>query len=765
MVVRLESLRVTAALDADSYAEGAKKVAAANKAIADSGKTADAAQVNTQRAVVQSGRAFTRLATDLDPAYKAQLALQQGQVRIQREFERGGITADRQAYLLGQLSKRYGEAANSSASGAKAFKASYVEMEILRAGFVNTVQSLAAGMGVMRTVETQLFQTAPAFPALISMIGAARLAFIGGGIAAAAALGMMTAATAANERTLRSLEVSLGATGQAASLSRQQLEGLISAVSQLPSTDRGEAAKTVQKMLETRQISMSLYGQLIALAGDYAAVTGKAVPDAMNELATGLKRPVQFADELHDRFGILTLAQYRQIDAAVKAGKAYEAQGIMMNELQNRIGGLKDKGMTPLAASFDNLGNAWARLTHRFSEQGWISDMLKGFAMGVNGIANLVPSQQEKLNGELDKLIAEKRAIQARIDRLNLQGDSLGSAGAYIDLAAVQAKMAEVQGRRRALVMPTNDNAHQDSSLSLSEQQKGVEEVRRKAETEAQKIAEERSRARATLQQQIEDMKNERAGLDMTDRERFIFTEGLKAEKTARELGQAESVNYVGKIRAEAAALYDRKKAGEDAKKAEEKRVKDFEHAVERTTDRISDAFVSAFDGSKSAAQSFRDFYLQMLREIAAQSIIKPIIKPMVEHVFGGIGGSIFGNVLGNIFHEGGVAGGYAPTRAVSPLAFAGAPRYHNGGIAGLKPDEVPAILQRGERVIPNGASAGGVVVAPVTHITVNGGSSGKGSVDEQLARRISGEITNSVKTLVIDTLRQQARPGGMLYP
>ena len=32
--------------------------------------------------------------------------------------------------------------------------------------------------------------------------------------------------------------------------------------------------------------------------------------------------------------------------------------------------------------------------------------------------------------------------------------------------------------------------------------------------------------------------------------------------------------------------------------------------------------------------------------------------------------------------------------------AFAGAPRLHAGGWAGLAPDEVPAILQRGERVL-----------------------------------------------------------------
>jgi len=46
------------------------------------------------------------------------------------------------------------------------------------------------------------------------------------------------------------------------------------------------------------------------------------------------------------------------------------------------------------------------------------------------------------------------------------------------------------------------------------------------------------------------------------------------------------------------------------------------------------------------------------------------------------------------------VGGGTAPQRMVPAMAFAAAPRMHSGGWAGLKPDEVPAILQKGERVL-----------------------------------------------------------------
>jgi hypothetical protein len=68
--------------------------------------------------------------------------------------------------------------------------------------------------------------------------------------------------------------------------------------------------------------------------------------------------------------------------------------------------------------------------------------------------------------------------------------------------------------------------------------------------------------------------------------------------------------------------------------------------------------------------------------------------------------------------HAGGMVGGAGPGRMVSALAFAGAPRMHSGGLAGLRPDEVPAILQRGERVLSRRETAGYGAGGPV-NITI----------------------------------------------
>jgi len=54
------------------------------------------------------------------------------------------------------------------------------------------------------------------------------------------------------------------------------------------------------------------------------------------------------------------------------------------------------------------------------------------------------------------------------------------------------------------------------------------------------------------------------------------------------------------------------------------------------------------------------------------------------------------------VMHTGGIVGRAAAMRSISPAAFAGALRMHDGGIAGVAPDEYPTILQEGEEVLKN---------------------------------------------------------------
>lgn len=75
------------------------------------------------------------------------------------------------------------------------------------------------------------------------------------------------------------------------------------------------------------------------------------------------------------------------------------------------------------------------------------------------------------------------------------------------------------------------------------------------------------------------------------------------------------------------------------------------------------------------------------------------------DSISSGLGSA--GEWVTSFFHEGGVVGvSSVPTRAINPAMFANAPRLHDG----LLPDEYPAILQRGETVLPTGISINGII-------------------------------------------------------
>lgn len=115
------------------------------------------------------------------------------------------------------------------------------------------------------------------------------------------------------------------------------------------------------------------------------------------------------------------------------------------------------------------------------------------------------------------------------------------------------------------------------------------------------------------------------------------------------------------------------------------------------------DAIASFVTGGKVDFKALADSILADITRIAVRSAI---LGPLANALGGG-GGGLLGGLFGGggglfagIFHQGGVAGGPAQQRLVPALAFAGAPRFHDGGLAGLRADEVPAILQRGEMVL-----------------------------------------------------------------
>lgn len=107
------------------------------------------------------------------------------------------------------------------------------------------------------------------------------------------------------------------------------------------------------------------------------------------------------------------------------------------------------------------------------------------------------------------------------------------------------------------------------------------------------------------------------------------------------------------------------------------------------------DQFAKAIDDGEKATVALRDAFKQFASDFLRQ-IAQMIIQQAALNAAKAIGRSMgFG-----IAHQGGIIGQQGIARKISSSAFAGATRYHSGGIAGLKPNEVPTILERNEEVL-----------------------------------------------------------------
>jgi Lambda phage tail tape-measure protein (Tape_meas_lam_C) len=120
----------------------------------------------------------------------------------------------------------------------------------------------------------------------------------------------------------------------------------------------------------------------------------------------------------------------------------------------------------------------------------------------------------------------------------------------------------------------------------------------------------------------------------------------------------------------------------------------------------IGQSLVSAFQSAEDAVGefvktgklNFRDLVTSLIADLAKLAARRFILGPIANALSGALGGA--GGIFANILHAGGMVGSSGPSRMVPAMTFAAAPRMHSGGAVGLRHDEVPAILQRGERVL-----------------------------------------------------------------
>ena len=266
---------------------------------------------------------------------------------------------------------------------------------------------------------------------------------------------------------------------------------------------------------------------------------------------------------------------------------------------------------------------------------------------------------------------------------------------------------------------------------------------------------------REELDRQADERRAARREAEAAEEER------RKAERRAREEEDARRA-------AEAQREHERADPFAGAEAALERLGTAAEDAGDRVGSAIETGFRSAEDAlvrfATTGRLEFASLTGSILADLARIAARRAIVQPLAAALGSALGsldlgggggasvpaaaqsGNVYHAVYPAVHHAGGAAG--APggaSRAVPPALFAGAPRLHRGGIAGLRSDEVPAILQRGETVLPRGAPA----AAAPTEVRVEVTNSGTPQRVTQADGRFDGS------RLVISLVAEDVAGGG----
>lgn len=375
-------------------------------------------------------------------------------------------------------------------------------------------------------------------------------------------------------------------------------------------------------------------------------------------------------------------------------GPVYElrdALGITMKDAVALAGAMADlrdaKGIEDQAAALERLREAYTAV--------------------LGGVENMTAEQRTLLKQLTDAALATIQ-FRATMDDASV---SVGDAAAQATTLADE--LARAAGNAMSLVNQSLSSLHES-------------EIRLKYKDDPVGLA--KALAGARFDARVGDV----SGADP------IVKEGLRRQREAY-VANAEAV---AKNR-EALAAWNREQRRAAAgarvtRKAVEEQVTGLEAARETLTTfaekaadlgkGIGDSLVGAFQSAEQAVgnfvrtgkMDFRSLVTSMLADFAQLSARRFLLGPLANALSGALGGrGGAGGLLANVLHSGGTVGAGGPTRAVPALAFADAPRMHSGGWAGLRPDEVPAILQRGERVLSRREVAAGAGQAAPVNITI----------------------------------------------
>ena len=233
----------------------------------------------------------------------------------------------------------------------KSAKKTQTRMKGVSKAFQNTAGSIAAVQGPLGPLAGRL----SSIGAIIGRVSIGYLALAAAGVAVGLAFTKLIKNTAAVQTQMLKLEAILKATGGAAGLSLQEVESLSREIGIATLASVAKVRDAAGILLTFKSITGDVFRDALRLAQDLAEVGFGDLKMGATQLGKALEDPIVGLGALR-RVGVsFTEAQKEMIKVLVMTGKKAEAQRIILDALDQQVGGAGVKAATGLAGAIDSL--------------------------------------------------------------------------------------------------------------------------------------------------------------------------------------------------------------------------------------------------------------------------------------------------------------------------------------------------------------------------------------------------------------------------
>lgn len=319
-------------------------------------------------------------------------------------------------------------------------------------------------------------------------LGAALTRLGPAGLVAGAALGGIVfglkaslEAAAEAEASYRRLEAVLKATGDASGLTAGQIANFAEEM-EAATLASAESVMDAAAILATfRSVAGDTFTRALRLAQDLAAVFGQDLRGSAVQLGKALEDPVEGINALR-RVGVSFTASQRDLIASlVETGQTAAAQKVILDALEQQVGGAGAAEATGLTGAANRLSDAWGNLLKEIGKTSVAAGLAEGaldvLARALDGWRDLIADDPIS-----ERIVAANRALleaEDRLDRMRSAAGERAGATAIIGIRQQEARVAYLRSQVEGLIAEAQAEAER-----FDQEQRRVEQGQRAAQAE-----------------------------------------------------------------------------------------------------------------------------------------------------------------------------------------------------------------------------------------------------------------------------------------